>query len=63
MKHNLEWMPNTLFDMAAVCEKNGCERPRDILIEAALMLHLYMANQEGNDQVGLGRTRVVRLEC
>lgn len=54
MKHTLEWIPSTLFDMAAVCEKNGCDKPRDILIEAALMLQLYMANQEANNQVELG---------
>jgi len=43
-----QWMPNTLFDMAAFCEANALEKPRDLLIEAALMLRLCLANPEIN---------------
>jgi len=46
MIENHQWMPNSLFDMAAYCEKNGLDKPRDLLIEAAVMLHISLANRE-----------------
>ena len=41
-----QWMANTLFDMAAFCEKNNLEKPRDLLIETAMTLSCCLANLE-----------------
>ena len=44
-----QWMANTLFDMAAFCEKNDLEKPRDLLIEAAVTLSCCLAGLEANN--------------
>ena len=45
MSDTHEWMPNTLFDMAAFCDKNGMEKAKTILIESASLLYICLANQ------------------
>ncbi len=37
-----QWMPNTLFDMAALCDRNGMDQPRDLLLEAAMAISDYL---------------------
>ena len=37
-----QWMPNTLFDMAALCDRNGMDQPRDLLLEAATAISSYL---------------------
>ena len=44
-----QWMANTLFDMAAFCEKNDLEKPRDLLIETAVTLSCCLAALEANN--------------
>ena len=46
MSNPHQWMPNTLFDMAAFCEKNGLEKAGTILIESASLLYICLASQE-----------------
>ena len=41
-----QWMANTLFDMAAFCEKNDLEKPRDLLIETAMTLSICLTDLE-----------------
>lgn len=41
-----QWMANTLFDMAAFCEKNDLEKPRDLLIETAMTLSICLNDLE-----------------
>ncbi len=41
-----QWMANTLFDMAAFCEKNDLEKPRDLLIETAMTLRICLTDLE-----------------
>jgi len=46
MSNPHQWMPNTLFDMAAFCEKHGLEKAGTILIETASLLYICLASQE-----------------
>lgn len=41
-----QWMPHTLFDMAAFCEKNGLEKAGALLLETAVMLYICLSRQE-----------------
>ena len=42
-------MTNTLFDMAAFCERNDLEKPRDLLIETAMTLRCCLAGLDANN--------------
>lgn len=42
MNEKHQWMPSTLFDMAALCDHNGMDQPRDLLLEAAMAISNYL---------------------
>ncbi len=38
MQEKHQWMSHTLFDMAAFCDRNGMDKQRDVLLDAAAAL-------------------------
>lgn len=55
MQDNHQWMPNTLFEMAAFCDKNGLEKARNLLTETAVMLYMCLPQDQatpGRDAFG-----------
>lgn len=53
MQEKHQWMPDTLFGMAALCDRNGLDQPRDLLLEAATAISGYL-NSPCGDVVGQG---------
>ena len=51
MHEKHQWMPHTLFDMAALCDRNGMDQPRDLLLETAMAIADYL--KEYDLDVGL----------
>ena len=50
MHEKHQWMPKTLFDMAALCDRNGLDQPRDLLLETAIAISNYL--HDGSLDVG-----------
>ena len=50
MAQSNDWIPMTLIEMAAFCEKNGLEKAKNVLIEAAMMIHIDFANQSAQTE-------------
>ncbi len=46
MQEKHQWMPDTLFGMAALCDRNGLDQPRDLLLETALAIADYLSDSD-----------------
>ena len=46
MHEKHQWMPNTLFGMAALCDRIGLDQPRDLLLETALAIADYLNDSD-----------------
>jgi len=46
MQEKHQWMPDTLFGMAALCDRNGLDQPRDLLLEAATAISGYLSDSD-----------------
>ena len=46
MQDKHQWMPNTLIEMAAFCDKNGLEEARNLLSETAVMLYMCLPHDQ-----------------